>query len=87
MKCIHRYQPIKYMHLGEIFQITLRPTQACLTQNDAAISRNMYEGSLSWRRLLLSIPKDLFFLNLALKKFYWSLGCGCRSSNPRFHEQ
>lgn len=75
------------MHLEVIFQITLRPTQACLTQNGAAISRNMYEGSLSWRRLLLSIPKDLFFLNLALKKFYWSLGCGCRSSNPRFHEQ
>lgn len=69
MKCIHRYQPIKYMHLEVIFQITLRPTQACLTQNDAAISRNMYEGSLSWRRLLLSIPKDLFFFfKLSIEK-------------------
>lgn len=31
--------------------------------------------------------RSFFFLNLALKNFYRSLGCGCRSSNPRFHEQ
>lgn len=47
MKCIHQYQPIKFMHLKVIFYITLRPTQACLTQNDATISRNMYNGPLS----------------------------------------
>lgn len=40
MKCIHQYQPIKYMHLEVTFYITLRPTQACLliAQNDSTIS-------------------------------------------------
>lgn len=47
MKCIHQYQPIKYMHLEVTFYITLRPTQACLliAQNDSTISWNMWEGS------------------------------------------